>query len=410
MRQRTFGSSISARPTAGSARRIPCLADELQAVAVGIANVGGVVARCEVGSVGRFAFVDSTGSDGSGVSRVDHLGAVTDDAQVEARLAGYALSQPDTRADLRAGDVVGVTDAEQVRHAVRAGGGVVVAERAPARGAEGLEIEGQRPVHAWLWLDDATEAQRLLPGDLAIAVGGQDHHIADEPDPARCVSHEQFWVRAQDADPEAAVFLCGAYRLAGDVGRSLIQALPPVLVIRPSAHDQVHDVVALISRELQQPAPGSRTVLDRLLDVLLMLVLRTSYDQSPGAPRWYRAAEDPRLGRALRAMHEKPDHAWTVPELVQLTAMSRTTFARKFERALGQTPMQYPTDWRLTLARDYLLSGELTLDQIARETGYTSPNAFAATFRRHHGLPPGRWREANTATQVGPFSSARERT
>jgi AraC-like DNA-binding protein len=59
--------------------------------------------------------------------------------------------------------------------------------------------------------------------------------------------------------------------------------------------------------------------------------------------------------------------------------------------------MQYLTDWRLTLARDYLLAGELTLDQIARRTGYTSPNAFAATFRRHHGLPPGRWREANAA-------------
>jgi AraC-like DNA-binding protein len=253
--------------------------------------------------------------------------------------------------------------------------------------------------HAWLWLDDATEAHRLLPGDLAITVGGQDHHIADEPNPATCVSHEQFWARTPDADaadPEAAVFLCGAYRLAGDVGRSLIQALPPVLVIRPSAHDQVHDVVSLVSRELQHSAPGSQTVLDRLLDVLLVLVLRASY-QSSSAPRWYRAAEDPRLGRALRAMHEKPDRGWTVPELAQLTAMSRPSFARKFERALGQTPMQYLTDWRLTLARDYLLAGELTLDQIARRTGYTSPNAFAATFRRHHGLPPGRWREANAA-------------
>jgi AraC-like DNA-binding protein len=254
--------------------------------------------------------------------------------------------------------------------------------------------------HAWLWRDDATEAHRLLPGDLAIAVGGQDHHIAGEPNPATCVSHEQFWARTPDADaadPEAAVFLCGAYRLAGDVGRSLIQALPPVLVIRPSAHDQVHDVVSLVSRELQHSAPGSQTVLDRLLDVLLVLVLRASYDQSSSAPRWYRAAQDPRLGRALRAMHEKPDRGWTVPELAQLTAMSRPSFARKFERALGQTPMQYLTDWRLTLARDYLLAGELTLDQIARRTGYTSPNAFAATFRRHHGLPPGRWREANAA-------------
>jgi transcriptional regulator GlxA family with amidase domain len=51
-------------------------------------------------------------------------------------------------------------------------------------------------------------------------------------------------------------------------------------------------------------------------------------------------------------------------------------FARNFERALGQTPMQYLTDWRLTLAREYLLANELTMEQIAHRTGYSSPNAF----------------------------------
>src|SRR5712672_158339 len=101
--------------------------------------------------------------------------------------------------------------------------------------------------HAWLWLDDPAGAERLLPGDLAIVVGGRDHHIADEPDPDLCMTHEQFWAagaRDDAEDPHAAVFLCGAYRLAGDVGRSLIQALPPTLVIRPAPHDQVHDVVS----------------------------------------------------------------------------------------------------------------------------------------------------------------------
>ncbi|GAB2549215.1 AraC family transcriptional regulator [Nocardia heshunensis] len=238
-----------------------------------------------------------------------------------------------------------------------------------------------------------------LPGDIAIVVGGHDHHIADAPNPAVCVSHEQFWAATADADaadPATSVFLCGAYRLAGDVGRTLLQALPSILVIRPATHDQVHDVVALISRELQESAPGSQIVLDRLLDILLVLVMRASYAQSSTAPRWYRAAQDPRLRPALQAIHEAPQRNWTVPELAHLTAMSRPSFARHFERALGQTPIQYLTDWRLTLARDYLRSTDLPLDQIARKTGYTSPNAFAATFRRHHGLPPGRWREANT--------------
>jgi AraC-like DNA-binding protein len=59
--------------------------------------------------------------------------------------------------------------------------------------------------------------------------------------------------------------------------------------------------------------------------------------------------------------------------------------------------MQYLTDWRLTLAREYLLADQLTTEQIAHRTGYGSPNAFAATFRRHVGLPPRRWRQEATA-------------
>ncbi|MEZ0114786.1 AraC-like DNA-binding protein [Catenulispora sp. EB89] len=289
---------------------------------------------------------------------------------------------------------------------VRARASGAVFARSVARPPWGLTLPGSIQLslhtvlrgHAWVWLDDPAAAERLLPGDLAIVVGGRDHHIADEPAPDRCLDHERFWAANTGAgagadDPRAAVFLCGAYRLAGDVGRSLLQALPPMLVIRPSAHDQVHDVISLISRELTQPAPGQQTVLDRLLDVLLVLVLRASYQHSPTAPRWYRAAEDPRLARALQAMHEEPARTWSVPELAQLSTMSRASFARNFERALGQTPMQYLTDWRLTLAREYLLADELTLEQIARRTGYSSPNAFAATFRRHVGLPPGRWRQ-----------------
>src|SRR2546430_17699741 len=72
---------------------------------------------------------------------------------------------------------------------------------------------------------------------------------------------------------------------------------------------------------------------------------------------------------------------------------SRAAFARSFQQALGQAPMQYLTDWRMTLARDHLRTGGLMLAQIAARTGYASPYAFAAAFRRHHGHPPGQWRQ-----------------
>jgi AraC-like DNA-binding protein len=96
-------------------------------------------------------------------------------------------------------------------------------------------------------------------------------------------------------------------------------------------------------------------------------------------------------------MHDDVAHAWTVPELAGLSGLSRAAFARIFQLALGQPPMRYLTDWRMTLARDDLRAGALTLAQIGARTGYASPYAFAAAFRRHHGVPPGHWRRQELA-------------
>ncbi|MHB8691545.1 MAG: AraC family transcriptional regulator [Solirubrobacteraceae bacterium] len=290
----------------------------------------------------------------------------------------------------------------------RASGGVFA--RSVARPPWGLCLPGtiQLAVHAvvrgraWLWLDDPRSAVELAPGDVALVRGGPDHHVAHSP-AAACVAPEHFRTRhagdEHSDDERAAVFLCGAYRFSGDVGRGLLEALPPLLHLPPVDDDPLHDVIGLLSRELATPEPGQQTVLDRLLDVVLVHAIRSSFRQSASAPRWYRASADPRLAAALRAIHADAAHPWTVPELASLSGLSRAAFARAFQHALGQPPMQYLAEWRMTLARDHLRSGELTLTQIADRTGYTSPYAFAAAFRRHHGQPPGRWRRDEELSQ-----------
>jgi AraC-like DNA-binding protein len=285
----------------------------------------------------------------------------------------------------------------------RASGGVFA--RSVARPPWGLRLPGtiELAVHAvvrgraCLWLEDPRSAIELAPGDVALVRGGPDHHLAYSAT-AACLGPEQFLARhAGDAypdDEDATVLLCGAYRFSGDVGRGLLEGLPPMLRLAPADHDPLHDVIALLSRELAAPEPGQQTVLDRLLDVVIVHAIRASSRQSARAPYWDDASADPRLAAALRAMHADAAHKWTVPELASLGGLSRAAFARAFQDALGQAPMQYLTEWRMTLARDHLRLGELTITQIADRIGYTSPYAFAAAFQRHHGQPPGRWRRA----------------
>ena len=285
----------------------------------------------------------------------------------------------------------------------RASGGVFA--RSIAIAPWGLRLPGtiQLAVHAmiqgqaWLWSDGGGDPLELRPGDLALVRGGPDHFVAHEPG-ARCVLPENF--RTQHAsdenelDPRAAVFLCGAYRFAGDIGVGLVNALPPVLPIPSRMDNPIHGVVTLLSRELSHVELGRQTVLDRLLDVLVVLGLRTGLASSANAPAWFRGASDVRLSRALQAMHGEMNKPWTVEELAKMSNMSRATFARVFQAVLGDTPMRYLTDWRMTVARDLLRTEGIPLIDVAEKVGYSSLYAFATAFRRHHGQPPGRWRQS----------------
>jgi AraC-like DNA-binding protein len=95
------------------------------------------------------------------------------------------------------------------------------------------------------------------------------------------------------------------------------------------------------------------------------------------------AGTAPRPTPVLQAIHEDAGRPWSVPELAAISGLSRAAFARTFHDALGQTPMQYLSDWRMALTRDHLRTGELGMTSIARSVGYSSPNAFAATTANH---------------------------
>ncbi len=247
-----------------------------------------------------------------------------------------------------------------------------------------------------LWLDDSPETAPvdLLPGDIALVSGGRGHRLAHRAG-ARTRTLDRFQHESEGTpdDGPRADFLCGAYRFEGDAGHVLVDALPPLLVVHPGPGDRLRLSADLLAWELAEPSAGQQTAVDRLLDVVLVQLLRESFGSDcERAPRWYAAASDPRVGEPLAAMHERPGHPWTVTELAGLAGLSRAAFARAFGDRLGQTPMGYLTDLRMSLARDRLRDPAATLSQVAHEVGYADAYAFAAAFKRVHGVAPGRWR------------------
>nr|WP_246366399.1 AraC family transcriptional regulator [Nonomuraea rhodomycinica] len=183
------------------------------------------------------------------------------------------------------------------------------------------------------------------------------------------------------------LFVTAEYPLRGDVSERLLKALPEVAVI--PADPEFAPLLDLLAVEIGREEPGQQVILDRLLDLLLVRALR-SWFARPGveAPPGYRALADPRIGRALRLMHERPAHPWTVASLGAEAGMSRAVFARRFAELVGQPPLVYLREWRMTVAADLLREPGTTVAAVARRVGYADGFAFSNAFKRVRGVPP----------------------
>jgi AraC-like DNA-binding protein len=263
--------------------------------------------------------------------------------------------------------------------------------------------------HMWITPDDG-EPVRLDPGDVAIARGSQFYTIGDDPRTApdvviypgqQCTStadgrdlkeERDLGVRTWGDPDGETILINGTYEHAGEISTSLLAALPPLLVLRSSEWDS--PLVSLLADEITKDHAGQRAVLDRLLDLLLVAILRTWFArQRDSAPAWYRAMADPVVGQALRLIHNAPAHPWTVAELAAESGASRAALARRFTELVGEPPMAYLTSWRLALAADLLCRPGLTIGAIARQVGYASPYALSTAFKRERGISPRDYRE-----------------
>lgn len=288
------------------------------------------------------------------------------------------------------------------------------------RGPWGLRFDGVPglAVHAivdgemYLWAGG--EPERLLGGDIVLVRGGVDHSIATAPGrPCRPLAEYMEATRVgprrfvSGRDGERSEFFCGAYVFEGDIFEGLLRLLPEVVRMRPAAGSALRATLDLLAREMLDDEPGQQTLLDRLLDVALVQVLREHFAaQGTAAPAWFVASRDPELGPVLRAVHEDPARRWTVEELAAEASLSRAAFARRFTALMGVAPLAYLTGWRMALARERLRDGDAGLAAVASELGYASEFSFAAAFKRHHGVAPGRWRAAALALPRRPQPAA----
>ncbi len=275
----------------------------------------------------------------------------------------------------------------------------------------GLEVDPIAEAHVhvvqrgscWLRTTGHKQPIHLGAGDVVLIRSGVGHSISDHPKtkPAPYRQVLDAMPRRLAALPrsrahETTLVLCAKYLFQHVGPHPLTSLLPAFIHLRAheaERHVQLQLLLQLLRREAVDAGSGSELVVPRLVDSLLVFIVRAWLEEQPvGAGGWFGALRDPAIAKALSLMHERPQAPWSVEGLARQVAQSRATFARRFSELVGETPVAYLTRWRMCLAAKLLSESDLSLDEIAARVGYETAAAFSKAFRRSHGTSPGRFR------------------
>lgn len=265
--------------------------------------------------------------------------------------------------------------------------------------------------NCWLTLEGAADPIPLTGGDCFLLSPDNTYALGDNPgSPAKSFceagppKENNVIHYGGGGSPTTIVF--GLLSFEKPALKPISQFLPKLILIKAEQARSLalHTTLQMLASEMAEGAPGSEVVANRLAEILFIQAIR-SYIASGAdcrSPGWLRAIFDSQVGAALKAIHENVNEPWSVETLADSAGMSRSAFALRFKELLGQTPLEYVTEWRMQKAVELLEHQDKKLLEIAKSVGYESDAAFSKAFKRVLGVTPGEHRRKGIAEAPQP--------
>ncbi|HEX6049564.1 MAG TPA: AraC family transcriptional regulator [Gemmatimonadaceae bacterium] len=191
-------------------------------------------------------------------------------------------------------------------------------------------------------------------------------------------------------------FICGYIACEHKTMRLLLAGLPSLFKVnirQGASGEWIESTIRHLASVRNPSYPGRRALLAKLAEALFIETLRCYMAELPRQRTgWLAAARDSAVGRALGAIHRDPARAWTVASLAEHAGVSRSVFAERFSRLVGETPLTYVSRCRMQLGAQLLETTDDSVLQVALNSGYESEAAFNRAFKREFDLPPARYR------------------
>lgn len=227
----------------------------------------------------------------------------------------------------------------------------------------------------------------LEKGQLRVEAPSHPTLLIDEPSLFFYMNPTSHQLIPEDDQVE---MVCASFDFGGGLHHPLSQALPNVVLLRLRDMPDLAMILTLLFRESAEQHCGKQAVLDRLMEVVIIQVLRDLMEQQRLQFGLLAGLAEPRLAKAINRMHAEPSRSWRLEELASVAGMSRARFAANFRDTVGITPGAYLNEWRLGVAQAMLRRGK-PVQLVADLVGYGSASALSRAFKAHTGQTPKTW-------------------
>jgi AraC-like DNA-binding protein/mannose-6-phosphate isomerase-like protein (cupin superfamily) len=256
--------------------------------------------------------------------------------------------------------------------------------------------------HSWLEVEGRAGQIAVASGDLIILPSGARHWMRDDPS-TRAVELDDLLTSVPPDNERRLSFggggaetalVCGGFTLQNREAHPILRTLPDVMHVPGDdgrSRPWLAATLELLGSESESRAPGSEEIVRRLADALIAQALRAALlelQSSDGAPTIL-AIHDRHVAAAVGLIHDDLERVWTVGELAEAVALSRSAFAAHFRAAVGESPLRYLTRTRLAHAARLLQDTDASVAQVAARVGYGNEFSFGKAFKRMFGVAPG---------------------
>jgi len=176
------------------------------------------------------------------------------------------------------------------------------------------------------------------------------------------------------------------------------QAISKVLLINNipvlSKLPEAGRILRYIHDEIYNQEIGYTTRANQLIDELFITITRHLTKQNN------RARDFPKVFMQLeQALRQNLSQQWTVEEMAAIAGMGTTLFNEKVKNYSGFTPLNYLINIRISEAIKLLKKKDVSITDIALDTGFYSSQHFSTTFKKLTGYTPSQFRKNNLSQE-----------